>query len=102
MNHVGVNIKVLSVAILNILLLILSDHFIIHIPQQKPTTCDSSISVRACVCVTCISNCHTDVVGFWLLVQSYSNTSNRSSGHKQLSTVSGAAAEAQKAGVTSS
>jgi len=40
--------------------------------------------------------------GPWLLVPSCSKTSNCSSGHSQLSTVSEVAAKAPKAGVTSS
>ena len=51
------------------------------------------------LCVNCF---RIPLINSGRLVQSYSKTSNRSSGHSQLSTVSGVAAKAQKAGVTSS
>ena len=59
--------------------------------------CRRTIALPFCV------NCFlAPLTNSGLLVQSYSKTSNRSSGHSQLSKVSGVAAKAQKTGATSS
>ena len=54
---------------------------------------------RTTFCVKCLL---APLTNSWLLVQAYSKNSNRSSGHNQLSTVSGVATKAHKTGVVSS